>query len=448
MSARGWKQAVWGILLLVLLVVVACNVPAAPAGAGPAESVAAPTPEAASGGVPAATEAQGASESPTAPSVAPTPTVEHRTHPGDPTSRGYWVGDPICGLSAQQGVPNQPPGGDQYHWNLYERPFNAQKQDVYFPELDITYAEVATDRHGWLYVTIKLYDDPLDAKKPLPSYGWEIDTDIDGRGEVLVWAQGPFSQDWSTDGVVVYRDPNNDVGEARACRDDPPQDGNSYDAVAFDSGQGDDPDTAWVRLRTVDGVPVVQLALKYAFIDNAPKFMWWAWADRGVNMPQWMDYHDHFTLEEAGEPYKGRATYPIKAIAEVDNTCHWVFGFSPTGEEPCLCAGSVTQTPTPESPPASATVTGHLFKDRNGNHVYDAGEGLSGFSVIAHENTCGGAVATTAVTGDDGFYSMVLPEGAYCLKPGTAVTWIPAQRTVTITNGSTIGGQDFRYPAP
>ena len=389
------------------------------------------------------------------PTLTATPTVEHHMIPGEPPRAKQKVFDTVSGSSAHQGAPNQPPAGDEYHWNLYERPFNAYTQDRYFPELDIVEGDITTDG-TWLYVTIALYGPAAYSEAPAPAYGLELDLDIDGRGEWLVWAQGPYTTEWSTNGVRVYRDADEDVGEVRACRDDPPQDGTSYETMVFDSGQGVDPDAAWVRLIPGER-PQVQLALKYALIDRDPAFMWWVWADRGVNHPDWMDYHDHFTLEEAGEPFQARPHYPIKAIAEVDNTCHWVFGFVPDGSEPCICPGEYA-TPTPTTPPTPTMtptpqrqhgqIQGYLFKDRDGDRVYDPGEGVGGFTVELRSGACGGPLVSTTVSASDGSYHFVVGPGMYCVRPQTAVTWIPASYTFELHPGEVRSGLNFRYPAP
>ncbi len=423
-------------LSFALLLVLACNFPS--------EQVTLPVT------VQVATSLVEASPSPVSPTETPspvptaTPTVVHFNVPGEPPSSIQWLFDTVSGTSAKQGQPNQPPGGDEYRWNLYERPFNAQTQDTFFPELDITRADITKD-DTWLYVTIRLYGPALEPSLPVPAYGVELDLDVDGRGEWLIWARGPYSDTWSTDGVQVYRDTDEDVGEERACRDDPPQDGNSYDDLVFDSGHGDDPDMAWARLLP-DPEPRVQLALKYDAIQRDEEFMWWVWTDRGVDQPVWMDYHDHYTLQEAGEPFPARAHYPIKAIAQVDNTCHWVFGFVPTGDEPCVCLGEyATKTPTATAKPKPGRLSGRLYKDRNGNGRYDASprEGVAGIPVEVRRNSCAGPVVQTAVSGDDGGFSFVLEAGTYCVRP-QRVSWDPDHYTVTLDPGETISNLIFR----
>jgi hypothetical protein len=86
------------------------------------------------------------------------------------------------------------------------------------------------------------------------------------------------------------------------------------------------------------------------------QLMWGAWAERMVKNPGWLDYNDHFTFDEAGSPLPGLTKYyPMKALAELDNTCRWTVGFQGTGLEPGICyiPPTITNTPVPptEKPP-------------------------------------------------------------------------------------------------
>ena len=50
------------------------------------------------------------------------------------------------------------------------------------------------------------------------------------------------------------------------------------------------------------------------------------------------DYNDHMTHAQAGDPNQGYPqVYPIKALAEIDNTCRLAMGFVPTSTVPGLC---------------------------------------------------------------------------------------------------------------
>ena len=53
---------------------------------------------------------------------------------------------------------------------------------------------------------------------------------------------------WSTEGVQVFADCNHDTGGLSAELSDAPFDGDGYETKIFDSGIGDDPDLAWIRV--------------------------------------------------------------------------------------------------------------------------------------------------------------------------------------------------------
>ena len=72
----------------------------------------------------------------------------------------------------------------------------------------------------------------------------------------------PASTDWSTDGVQVWQDTNHDVGGAAVIvADEHPEPGDGYETSVFDSGKGNDPDSAWARISPTDP-NTIQLAVK------------------------------------------------------------------------------------------------------------------------------------------------------------------------------------------
>ncbi len=228
------------------------------------------------------------------------------------------------------------PGGDAYAINLYERPFTPLDQDVFFPDLDIRYARLV--REGdWMYALIELYGLNPGATPLTGEYGLEMDLNLDGRGDLLIWGRGPWAPEWSVAGVAVYTDPNRDVGDAQACVSDAPhRRSDGYETLAWQAGQGTLPGAAWARARLQDGRPTVEFAFPVAWVAaDQPRLLWRAWADAHVHDPAAMDYHDTFTLEQAGQPYPGPLR--LDALAQADNTCYTTFGFRPTGLEPCLC---------------------------------------------------------------------------------------------------------------
>ncbi len=219
------------------------------------------------------------------------------------------------------------PGGEDYTYNLFERPFNADDMSIYYPDLDIQRAWLSHDEE-WIYVTITLAGGRGESGL-LGNYAVELDLDVDGRGDFLITSLAP-GVDWSTNGVRIWQDTNRDVGNGIPYQSDPPQDGNGYDTLLFDQGNGDSPDLAWARLSPT--VPnSVQIAFQRKVINNDPVFGWLVWASRDLFKTAWFDYNDHFTSQQAGSALIDQANYPIKALAGLDNTCRGANGFDATG---------------------------------------------------------------------------------------------------------------------
>ncbi len=251
-------------------------------------------------------------------------------------------------------------GGDVYAFNLYERPFSEQSQDTFYPDLDIRYARLV--RMGdWFFASLRLHGLPQGGTAPAGDYGVELDTDLDGRGEYLVWATGPVPNAWTPTGVQVFKDQRQDVEGPRTCTSDAPLRGDGYDQVRYtaDATTG----LAWLMWgwETEGGkqYPTVYIAFHRSLLDGQDEQMLWlAWADAGLRQPGQMTYHDRYTRPEAGSPYRGDPNFPIRAIARVDNTCRAAFGFEPSGLEPCLCETSTTVSlcPAPQDAPAEGCV--------------------------------------------------------------------------------------------
>ena len=289
-----------------------------------------PSATSASGG---ATEAPPTATSvpPTETAVPPTPTVTHLLRPasGVVPPEQYFLSD------VQSGGTNEvkrAEAGDNYGRNRFERPFTPVAM-TYRPDLDIIRADISSD-NTWYYFTITLYGVAVGASEgPLTGpYGIELDRDSDGRGDMLIVAPAPSVGDWTTDGVQIWTDANDDVGGLTPMNSDPPSTSlNGYDTLLFNQGSGADPDSAWVRLAEIEDIGI-QFAVKQSAVGD-PSFLWGAWADSGVDRPEWLDYNDHFTEAEAGSLQSSS----LSQVAAVDNTCRMYFGFSPTGSEPGLC---------------------------------------------------------------------------------------------------------------
>ncbi|HEY42743.1 MAG TPA: hypothetical protein G4O11_02050 [Anaerolineae bacterium] len=274
------------------------------------------------------------------PTDTPHPTILHEMQPEEPVA----LLSSLTDLSSLPLADEHRAIGDSFILNLYERPFTAGGMD-YLPHLDIVYAELGLSA-PWIYVVIYLEDAPPD--DAIATYGVEIDLDLDGCGDWLIMAALPLASEWTTDGVRAQHDVNDDVGGLTPLRPDAPNPAlDGYDERVFDHGLGPDPDAAWAR-RDPEHLERIQLAFKYELIDSDAAFLWGAWTDADVKKPLWFDYNDHFTIEQAGDPAITSEYYPLKALAWIDNTCRWAFGFTPIGNEPGLCGSTTLPTPEPD----------------------------------------------------------------------------------------------------
>ena len=225
-------------------------------------------------------------------------------------------------------------GGDVFVQGLYERPFNANTMDTYFPYMDILHVQGFKD-DTWGYLSITLAGTDKDGSLPA-EYAAELDLNRDGRGDYLIRASNPSSTTWTTQGVQAWKDTDGDVGGAiPMVADNKPSGGDGYETQVFDQGKGDTPDGAWVRI-SPDDTKTVQIAFKLAMLGNPSSFAMGAWAGANID-PASFDANDHMTHIQAGDPNKGYGVYPIKQLAEVDNTCRLAVGFVPKGNEPGLC---------------------------------------------------------------------------------------------------------------
>lgn len=410
-------------VLAILLAIMACGLPSSQADIDLAvtqtlEALARATggeevgdqPPDETGDVPAATEEPPVVEDPAVEPTA-TPTVEHRVFPTSPGGVASFMTDRSTSALASE----RRAIADNFDINLLERPFTSSEMN-YKDYLDITRGELSLNG-PFVYVTIYLEGSaPADAE---PAYGVEVDTDLDGHGDWLIMGLVPPGSDWTTDGVRACRDANGDVGGPTPMRSDSPNSArDGYEDCVFENGYGIGPDEAWIR-RDPGQSDRVQIAFMFSLIGSDGEFLWGAWADEGVKEPGWFDYHDHFTFPEAGSPASNSSEYPIKALALVDNTCRWGYGFKPTGSEPGACF--IPPTPTPTSTPTPVpigSISGIVFIDMNNNGVKDGAEsGWSGRTVRLRSGGCGGSVAATTTTGGNGSYSFTnLTEGNYCVE--------------------------------
>ena len=357
--------------------------------------------------------------------------VTHNITPGEPGWVYKWFYDTDASKNANAGYVT---GGDDFVANLYERPFT-ESEMVYRPDIDINKTEISSD-NTFYYVTIFLNGQNPDGGLQ-GIYGVEIDSDRDGRGDLLVIADNPTSTTWDIAGVSAHTDPNHDVGGNSIMRPDSGYSGDGYDNVVFSMDVLNDPDAAWARVN-LGSPPSVTLAFKKSLITGYSTFVWGVWAADSLLDPAMIDLHDHFTDTEAGSPYQTHSNYPLAAINLVDNTCRETFGFDATSPIPGLCAqpeeaeptsqpGPTQEEPTPQEPTPGeerGTISGIAFDDTgvagdldsDNNGEYEAGEPLTVYSVTIylHQNSCSAAIYRT--TSSKSFSFTGLPAGTYCVR--------------------------------
>ena len=322
-------------VVIVLLVILSCNLPAPNNAVPPASSttilpITGPQ-----------SSADTATLPPPAPSETPTYVVTHLMTPGSVSLTGNINYDVESQSNASL---HRAPYGDVYRLNRLERPFT-QTDMTYLPNVDIERFRITTDTN-WDYIFIELIgtnpNDPLNI-----NYGVELDQNKDGFGEYLIWAQPPYATAWTTSGVTVYADTNHDSAGLSPEQSDAPFSGNGYEKIIFDQGKGDDPDLAWVRID-----PKKANTVEFAFKRTLPgnTFMWSVWADAGMRDLAKFSYNDRYAIEDAGSPQTGNPNYPIKALYAMDSTCRAAFGFKSTGFEPLICPTEEPPTKKPGTP--------------------------------------------------------------------------------------------------
>lgn len=329
--------------------------------------------------------------------------------------------------------------GDIYNINLYERPF--QLDNAYRPDADIVWSFLSDDGE-WYYFLTQIVDlNPATGALDSP-FGFEIDADLDGRGDYLLWASPNFSIDWTNTNVFLSTDTNEDVGNQTPLYSDAPATNASdgYETMLFAAGVGADPEAVWARQAPLDPT-YLQIAVKKSAL-NVVSFLWWAWTDFGVSNGSQMDYNDFYTAAEAGSPYASDPNFPLGALFGMDNTCRAPYNFTPTGAEPGLCGGGETadiptsqpgsvptgivvlvqQTPTPTQgnpppPPSTGVISGFVYWDMNGDGAQDSGEaGESSVPVYLYDEACRIVLATTYPDSNGAYSFPNLALGTYCVQ--------------------------------
>ena len=265
--------------------------------------------------------------------------VNHSIIPGNPGSADVTKDEIDTSNTAADKIAL----GDSFRLNNLERPFTEDDM-VYHPEADMLelWLSKGTD---FYYFTLILNGVGMETGYPSAYYGIEFDTDKDGRGDYLIWAQGDDNTEWNIDNVMLLEDSNDDVGGSSAVVPDS-KIGDGFDKILFSIDKLDDPDMAWKRVDPSDGHNV-QLAVKISAIDKA-RFFWRAWADAGVGDPSKFDYNDSYSESQAGSPTSNSQYYPVGELNLMDSTCWIAYNLEPTGTE---LGGCYVLQPTAEPPP-------------------------------------------------------------------------------------------------
>jgi hypothetical protein len=226
-------------------------------------------------------------------------------------------------------------GGEQYSVGKFERPFN--KDMVYLPFLDIVKSTMQRADPNFIYTKIQVNAPVSDAKDNPAFYGLELDTNMDGRSEVLVLAAKPTSTDWSVTGVNVWKSSSAEAAVAATGSSIPVTGSMGFDMNLFAAGKGSEADLAYVRL-SPDKPDTVEIAFKNSLVGGEKgKFVWRPVTDGAAFASTLYDLNVSFTLEQAGSPLIDNANYPLKEVYAVDNTCRVASGYQATGNESGLC---------------------------------------------------------------------------------------------------------------
>ncbi len=222
---------------------------------------------------------------------------------------------------------------DQWDRNYFERPLNEGLTDLY-PQLDIIEAEFGQDEN-WYYTRILVFSEMVEDLVLDGIYAVEIDLDLDARGEFLIIALSPGfypPDEWTSEGIQVWFDSNDDVGGPTAVLVDPLYDGDGYETLLVDSGVGDDSDLAFVKTYS-DQPGLIEFGFKVNLLDGVEIFEWWVWAmqeDLGAAKYDPVDF------------------FPQDTLYAMDNTCGWIYGSYPR-DLPNICNVIVGPKPTEES---------------------------------------------------------------------------------------------------
>jgi hypothetical protein len=262
----------------------------------------------------------------------PTP-PPHVLIPGEFTGKEQVIHDQDTEPYASE---NKAAGGDEFKQGRFERPFD--KKMVYLGNLDIVKSTMIRTDPEFIFVTIQVAKPVASAINNAAFYGLELDLNRDGRSLFMIRGLGPLSEDWTTEGVDVWKSSAAEQPLTMASEGGIPVTGAlGFDVNLLRAGRGTDSDLAWIRLKpgTED---IVEIAFKNTIVGGEKgKFIWRPFTDGAPFSEREYDLQVSYTLEQAGSPYKGEINYPLKDVFAVDNTCRVASGYTASGYEPGIC---------------------------------------------------------------------------------------------------------------
>ena len=284
--------------------------------------------------MPTTIDASAGSVQPTAEPVVVLPTVNPNKPVGPP---GTLEGEIEDTSSKSHSSERRAIAGDTYKGNFYERPFTASDMD-YLPDVDIQVGSMTSDAN-FFYFFIELAGVNSQTGNLVASYGVELDTDTDGRGDYSIWGLNPSGTEWTNDNVTVFVDNNGSVGGSDPFLQDI-NSGDGYETLVPNDGQY----SAWVRVSPASAY-TVQIAIHRNLVGNPVEMLWGVLADNGLKDPGLFDYSDHYSRDDAGSPYTGYY-YPLKQVPALDNTCRRPWGFVPYTHYANACWSYAQPAPT------------------------------------------------------------------------------------------------------
>ena len=114
---------------------------------------------------------------------------EHQTIPGNPGVPAQTKNE----IDTSKTAAEKYALGDSFRLGNLERPFT-ESDMVYHPETDLTKLSLSTS-DDFYYFTLEVFSGSKDENFPSSTYGVEFDTDLYGRGDILLWAKGMDSID-------------------------------------------------------------------------------------------------------------------------------------------------------------------------------------------------------------------------------------------------------------